>query len=61
MTLTRRKDPNIELLEYECFAYKFEAEWQKEHQRLPGARHRQADLEVRLDINRSVEEGVPFL
>lgn len=29
MTLYRRKDPHIELLEYECFAYKFEAEWQK--------------------------------
>ena len=29
MTLYRRKDPNMELLEYECFAYKFEAEWRK--------------------------------
>ncbi|HEY5618259.1 MAG TPA: hypothetical protein VIK60_09955 [Vicinamibacterales bacterium] len=29
MTLYRRKDPHSELLEYECFAYKFEAEWQK--------------------------------
>jgi hypothetical protein len=29
MTLYRRKDPHMELLEYECFAYKFEAEWQK--------------------------------
>jgi hypothetical protein len=29
MTLYRRKDPSMELLEYECFAYKFEAEWKK--------------------------------
>jgi hypothetical protein len=29
MTLYRRKDPHMEVLEYECFAYKFEAEWQK--------------------------------
>ena len=29
MTLYRRKDPNMELLEYEYFAYKFEAEWRK--------------------------------
>lgn len=29
MTLYRRKEPNPEILEYECFAYQFEAEWQK--------------------------------
>jgi hypothetical protein len=37
MTLSRRKDPNMEFLEYEVFAYKFEAEWRKQRQRLPGA------------------------
>ena len=29
MTLYRRKEPNGELLEYECYAYQFEAEWKK--------------------------------
>ena len=29
MTLYRRQEPAMELLEYECFAYKFEAEWRK--------------------------------
>ncbi len=29
MTLYRRQEPQMELLEYECFAYKFEAEWRK--------------------------------
>lgn len=29
MTLYRRKEPNVELLEYECYAYQFEAEWKK--------------------------------
>jgi hypothetical protein len=29
MTLYRRQDPGMELLEYECYAYKFEAEWKK--------------------------------
>jgi hypothetical protein len=29
MTLYRRQEPTIELLEYECFAYKFESEWRK--------------------------------
>jgi hypothetical protein len=29
MTLYRRQEPHMELLEYECFAYKFEAEWKK--------------------------------
>jgi hypothetical protein len=29
MTLYRRQEPKMDLLEYECFAYKFEAEWRK--------------------------------
>jgi len=29
MSLYRRQEPQIDLLEYECFAYKFEAEWKK--------------------------------
>ena len=29
VTLYRRQEPAMELLEYECFAYKFEADWRK--------------------------------